>query len=107
MSQLDNHQMALFDPMPPPAVARQHEQLERVTSRIGALVLEFCEERIASGHREFFAAELRAFIAGRTTTAPASPDRILRALRSSGQINYRVVSRSKSLYELITANNRA
>ena len=74
---------------------RQH--LERVKSRIGLLVLEFCRK-----HRTFRMENLRNFISSETSghVAPASPDRILRQLRREGFLDYRVLSRKESLYRV-------
>lgn len=74
----------------------QRAELERVSERLDDLILEFC----AVG-RQFHMEELHRFIAARTAAAPGSPDRILRALRQARRLNYRVVSRSASLYEVL------
>lgn len=74
--------------------------LERVSSRIGAAVLEFCRE-----HKTFHAGELHRHVEVKTgVSAPASADRILRDLRQRGVVNYRVVSRRESLYEVTEVN---
>jgi Fe2+ or Zn2+ uptake regulation protein len=75
----------------------QKEHLDRVSSRIGAAVLEFCRE-----HHQFHAGDLHRHVEDATgIAAPASADRILRDLRQKGVVNYRVVSRRESLYEVL------
>jgi hypothetical protein len=77
----------------------QAENLERVRSRIGRAIVAFCRER-----KRFHADELRAAVAEATgIAAPASADRILRDLRQRGVINYRVINRHESLYEVTKA----
>ena len=74
----------------------QREQLDRVSSRIGSAVLGFCQD-----HRQFHAGDLHAHVERATgVSAPASADRILRNLRQRGVVDYRVVSRRESLYEV-------
>jgi hypothetical protein len=76
--------------------SEQPEHLERVFSRIARAILEFCRD-----HRQFHADDLRrAVIIATGITAPASADRILRDLRQRGVIDYRVVDRRASLYEV-------
>jgi Fe2+ or Zn2+ uptake regulation protein len=71
--------------------------LERVSSRIGAAVLSFCQ-----AHKQFHAGELHQHVEQATgVSAPASADRILRDLRQRGVVEYRVVSRRESLYEVV------
>lgn len=75
----------------------QREHLDRVSSRIGAAVLEFC-----LAHRQFRAGELHRHVERATgVSAPASADRILRSLRQRHVVDYRVVSRRESLYEVL------
>lgn len=76
----------------------QAEQIERVSERIAAVVMEFFKRP----DRRFYADELRSFIAAKIgLVAPGSPDRIMRDLRQKGRIDYRVVNRSESLYEIL------
>jgi hypothetical protein len=71
--------------------------LTRVAARIGAAVLEFCGRT-----SQFHMADLAAFVEGRIgSVAPDSAGRILRQLRRAGTVNYRVVDRSASLYEIV------
>lgn len=75
----------------------QKENLNRVSEAIAKHVTAFINDHI---NAEFHVDELRRYVSARVDgyVAPASPDRILRALRSSKTVNYEVVSRSKSLY---------
>lgn len=70
------------------------------SSRIAEIIIQFCRE-----HGRFHAYELRDAVT-RADAAPGSADRGLRALRQQGVINYRVISRHDSLYE-VTAINAA
>lgn len=78
----------------------QRENLERVHLSIGAIVTEFCRERLRSSEPEFHMAELTSYVLARSMRAPASPDRILRQLRTEGAVKYEVVNRSQSLYRV-------
>lgn len=77
----------------------QSQQITRVADSIGDVVQQFCRNAQAKGG-QFHAQELRDYVATEATTAPASPDRILRLLRSQGRINYIVKDRRASLYEI-------
>jgi hypothetical protein len=78
----------------------QNEQIKRVTSKIGLVVLAFCREvfRSAVAQGKFHASDLRIYVAARELVAPASPDRILRFLRQLGWIDYEVIDRRASYY---------
>jgi hypothetical protein len=74
----------------------QAENLERVSSRIERAIIQFC-----SAHPRFHADDLRQFVAKETgIVAPGSADRILRDLRQRGQLNYKVLNRRGSLYQV-------
>jgi hypothetical protein len=76
---------------------QQAENLERVSSRIARAIVTFCSE-----HKRFHADELRKFVIDQTgIAAPASADRVLRNLRQRGWLDYKILSRSESLYEII------
>lgn len=82
----------------------QLDELSRVTNKIAPTVLKFVAQRwtrIAGQNRTFFASELVAFVKAQINTAPASPDRILRALRQDGYFDYDV-DRTNSKYTLLT-----
>lgn len=75
----------------------QGAHLSRAKLRLRRAILEFC-----AAHARFRADELRAFVARQAgPAAPGSADRVLRALRQDGELNYRVLSRRESLYEVI------
>lgn len=77
----------------------QRENLERVSSRIGRAIVQFCAERGAG--KRFHADELRNHVTAATgINAPASADRVLRDLRQRQKLGYTVVSRRESLYEV-------
>lgn len=79
----------------------QPEALERVSSRIGAAIVEFCKARVG---KQFHADELRAYVEQKCgPTAPGSADRVLRDLRQRNVIAYRNLSRKLSLYEVTGA----
>lgn len=86
-------------------VQREFE-FDRVRAAIGARIEQFARERITDGRRQFHAADLREYVSAVHPTAPASADRILRALRQDGRISYAVINRRASLYELAEPNNR-
>lgn len=75
--------------------------LERVSARIGRAVMQFCRE-----HQRFHADELRRYVIRETgIAAPASADRILRDLRQKKYLDYLVLSRRESLYEVLSVRN--
>ena len=75
------------------------ENIERVKAKIGPSVIRFIKY-VGEGNT-FHADDLRDWVVEETKIAPASADRILRDLRQTGQINYRVINRRKSLYEVL------
>ncbi len=76
----------------------QSQQLTRVSDRIADAILAFASKQTST----FRADDLRAFVTTTVgTVAPGSADRVLRDLRQRGQIDYRVVNRRASLYELV------
>jgi len=76
----------------------QQREFARVSGAISKAILGFLRARVNNGMPEFYAEELRMWVRQAVPTAPASADRILRALRRSGQIGYYVINRPKSLY---------
>jgi hypothetical protein len=95
---------SLFDLPAPVATGpgeRQDANLERVNGKVCAAVLEFWAARLApGGMRQFHMQELTAWVARNVPIAPDSAGRILRLMRQKGLIEYRVVRRSDSLYEV-------
>lgn len=73
--------------------------LERVYGSIADIAFEFCALRWPH-HAQFRMNDLSAFVAQRSSITRDSASRILRKLRLRGRIDYRVVSRRDSLYEL-------
>jgi hypothetical protein len=70
----------------------------RVKSRLAPAIRQFCE-RIGVGGR-FHMTDLAGFVAIRHEAAPGSAERIFREMRRAGEIDYRVVHRRESLYEI-------
>lgn len=82
----------------------QERELGRVTYALKDYVLLFARRRWASKGEApafFYGSDLEAFVKKQAGAAPESPGRILRVLRQEGQLNYRIVSRPQSLYELL------
>lgn len=75
-------------------------ELQRVTDSIGDVVMEFFKNHVQAGNMTFHAQELRDYVWEHVTTAPASPDRVMRALRADGVLSYDLVSRRKSEYRI-------
>lgn len=76
----------------------QAENLERVTTRIEQAILTFCRK-----HKRFHADDLRKAVVRETgIAAPGSADRILRHLRQRHTLDYRVINRRESLYEVLS-----
>jgi hypothetical protein len=81
-------------------VGEQTANLARVRSAIARHVLTFCWTRVMMEPPTFRMNELQTYVSDQASAAPASPDRILRALRAEGLIDYVVEDRAKSLYRL-------
>ena len=77
--------------------SEQTEELRRVRSKIAPSVLRFYQARLASAPY-FHINELHEFVVRDVQIAPASPDRILRALRQEGRLDYDVINRRASYY---------
>jgi len=76
----------------------QREELTRVLSSIADYVIKFASERTGE---VFTASDLCEYVwKFDRCIAPASPDRILRALKRAGAVCYDVVDRSKSSYRI-------
>jgi hypothetical protein len=78
------------------------QERARVRSRIEALVLTFCKRQIGPFHME----DLTLYVQARMKVAPDSPGRIFRLLQQEGRLGYRVVDRTKSLYEILWVGQR-
>lgn len=75
----------------------KQENLKRVSSRIALAIIRFC-----TLHRRFRADALHDYVLRQTgIAAPASADRVLRDLRQKEIIDYKVLNRRESLYEVL------
>lgn len=84
-------------------MSEQKENLNRAKRRIAPAVVTFFQRRLV-GARQFHTDELRDFVESEVGhVAPNSPYRIMYDLARDGVISYRVVSRSRSLYEAVSA----
>jgi len=85
-----------------PSTNEQAENLERVSCRISRAILAFCRDRYVHTTPPMFRMQdlLDAVNAAVGVVAPDSPSRILRKLRKEGRINYVVLNRANSLYQL-------
>ena len=93
-------QLSLIGYRPPvaaPKASEQDKQLTRVERGIARYVLDFCRANVG---QEFVVTQLQSYVTSRHGAAPASPDRILRSLRSRGVLEYEVVDRSRALYRV-------
>jgi len=73
--------------------------LTRVYDNIAGCVLEFCS---GVSLDTFHAKDLVQYVQERYPVAPNSPCRILQILKKEGKINYEVLSRSQSLYRMLS-----
>ncbi len=78
----------------------QKKNLARARDRIAPLIRAFWKER-REGGGEFHADDLRDYVRTHLPAAPASPDRILRAMRQDGEIDYVVLNRKASHYRFV------
>ncbi len=80
-------------------MSEQTIQLSRVAAALSPAIIKFCETRDT-----FHASELHEAVeAAAGKSAPASADRVLRLLRQAKKLNYRVVNRRQSLYQVMPA----
>lgn len=79
---------------------RQSAELERVRGKTADLIEQFfmCYQV----GETFHAGDLHKFVSARAPIAPASADRVMRAMRRAGQVAYEVIDRSQSLYRKCT-----
>lgn len=73
--------------------------LSRVSSKIAPYILDFFKPLFYG--QQFYAEDVLNHVQEKTCCAPDSVSRIMRMLKRSGQLNYRVVNRSQSLYEAL------
>ena len=84
----------------------QQKHLERVSAKIAPVILEFCSWLLERGLTTFHMEHLRKFVIKRVPEiAPDSPSRILRDLRLRGRLDYKIVSRKDSLYEILSVKS--
>jgi hypothetical protein len=81
-------------------VNEQEAELSRVSSRIAASIVTFCRQRLANDPVFNMNELLDYTMAAFQGVAPASPDRVLRDLRSKGVVRVDCISRSQSLYRI-------
>lgn len=79
------------------------EEHDRVKQAIRKHIIAFAAEHTGC---HFHMDELTAYVRRQVPTAPDSAGRILRALRQDGVIDYRLVSRHDSEYEIVTPEPR-
>ena len=79
----------------------QAANLARCVGAQGRAVLAFCKQRVGG---TFHAAELADFVREQCPTSPGSSDRVLRECRKRGLVSYKLVSRPKSLYEILSVS---
>lgn len=103
-------QTSFLDPPPPlPAqqvvaqdVTAQRRSLARVVPRLRDVIEAWCTRRLEVGRLFHLEDLVKAVKADRGTGSNASSvDRVLRILRAEGVLNYRVLDRSRSLYEVL------
>lgn len=81
----------------------QKPNITRVNVAIAAAVKTFCRDILSSCvPPTFFMSELTQSVTLAHTVAPDSPGRILRDLRKRGEVDYKIVSRAMSLYEVVS-----
>jgi hypothetical protein len=79
----------------------QRANLDRVSNNIARLVTDFCRRRLEDRRAEFHMTDLTGYVNARSTIAPDSAGRILRELRRQKVIDYTVVNRAQSLYQVL------
>lgn len=75
----------------------QHPEMQRVSGKIAQSVVAFCRLHVGE---EFHASDLADYVMARCGGSPSSADRVLRSLRSSGQVDVTLEDRSQSLYRV-------
>lgn len=79
----------------------QAHHLERAQARLDAVIEIFVRNRVGVG-QTFTAEQLRRHVEAYVpSSAPGSADRVLRALRQQGRINYECTSRRESTYRVL------
>ena len=87
-----------------------NEQLQRVGLNLNQAIIAFWKQKLYSmqdTNLRFTATELRQYVQRHNFgTAPSSAARVMRNLRQDGQINYVVVNRARSLYQVIPVEGK-
>lgn len=78
--------------------------LRRVKLAVSATIRAFLMER--GEGKQFSMVELTEYVRARHPIAPDSAGRILRDMNQRGEIAYQLVSRSKSLYRVVSVQPR-
>ncbi len=86
----------------PVVTDEQTKHLDRVSDNIAPLILRFARSRLELNVPEFQMHELHAYVAEQARAAPASADRVLRALRQLGRLDYRCIDRGRSRYRILS-----
>lgn len=81
-------------------MSTQDDHLERVVDKIAPAILTFYAHKLALGELQFHMEELQRYVAVRYPSAPDSPSRVMRDLRQRKQLDYKVLNRRASLYEI-------
>lgn len=82
--------------------AAQKEHLERVSTKIGRVILEFYRERLEAGTPDFYMTDLSTYVQAKVPeVAPDSPRRVFNDLKNKGALNYELLSRRDSHYRLV------
>jgi hypothetical protein len=90
------------DEIIPKGETKVNSEMIPVYDRISDSVKTFVSRVLSTESKTFYADELRNFVTQYSgPVAPSSPTRILQDLRKNGRLNYRVVSRKRSLYEAL------
>ena len=84
----------------------QQLQLTRVRAKLDAVVASFIAHRLAT-NPTFTSAELHAWAQRHGHSAPGSADRVMRAMRTAGEIAYVLVDKSRGMYRAIALDEVA
>jgi len=85
----------------------QEEEMERVSAKIARTILQFANSRLDAGSTTFHMDHLVAYVKMRVTgVAPDSASRILRDLRQKKRLDYKILSRRNSHYQLKSVGER-
>jgi hypothetical protein len=85
-------------------MSEQGDNLDRVTARIGVAIVTYFKLKELACQSDYHVEDLRVYVRQRVgMIAPGSADRVMRALRQDGIINYKCLRRSESLYRILPA----